>query len=204
METLLPQIAVRVQQADLEPAALFDNAQEIWLEVGFGGGEHLAEQAAQNPNVGIIGAEPFINGVAKLLIEIEERNLNNIRILHGDVRPFLMRLPSGCITRLFVLYPDPWPKKRHHKRRIINPWFLDEAARVLKPGGELRVASDIADYQRWTLMHICSRPEFFWTAEAAPDWRKRPSDWPRTRYEAKADVAGRVSAYLRFTRTDLT
>ena len=139
-------------------------------------------------------------GVAKLLSEIEDRGLENIRIHFGDARPLIEALPDASLSRLFVLHPDPWPKKRHHKRRMISPWFLAEAARLLRPGGELRVASDIPDYIRWTLMHAQHAPAFEWTAARAKDWRDRPADWPQTRYEAKAIREGRRPAYLIFRR----
>ncbi len=201
MTSLLPAVAVPLtENTALDIAALFPGAREIWLEVGFGGGEHLAWQAAQNPEVGMIGAEPFINGVAKLLTQIEDQNLGNIRIHHGDARPLLEAIPAGALSRLFVLHPDPWPKKRHHKRRMISPWFFAVAARLLKSGGELRVASDIPDYIRWTLMHAQGAPDFQWTAESPSDWRDRAPDWPETRYEAKARREGRPPVYLRFRR----
>ena len=201
METLLPEVATPdPASGSIDPAAMFPLADELWLEVGFGGGEHLAWQAAQNPHVGFVGAEPFVNGVAKLLSHIDEQNLKNIRIHFGDARPLLEALPDAALSRLFVLHPDPWPKKRHHKRRMISPWFFAEAARLLKSGGELRIASDIADYIRWTLMHVANAPAFEWTAECADDWKRRPEDWPQTRYEAKAIKEGRTPTYLIFHR----
>ncbi len=201
MRDLLPQLAMSdPAQGTIDLARLFPQAEEIWMEVGFGGGEHLAWQAAQHPHVGLIGAEPFINGVAKLLVHIEEQQLDNIRIHHGDARPLMEALPDASLARLFVLHPDPWPKTRHHKRRMISPWFFAEAARLLRPGGELRVASDIDDYIRWTLMHARSAKDFEWTATAPVDWRNRPDDWPQTRYEAKALREGRTATYLKFRR----
>ncbi len=199
IETLLPHVAVPMSGA-IDPKTLFPQADEIWLEVGFGGGEHLAWQAAQNPGAGLIGAEPFINGVAKLLVHIDDQKLQNVRVHHGDVRPLLEALPDGALSKLFVLHPDPWPKKRHHKRRMISPWFFNEAARILRSGGELRVASDIRDYIRWTLMHAQNAPAFEWRAQCAADWRTRPGDWPQTRYEAKSLREGRTPAYLVFRR----
>lgn len=201
METLLPRISVPDPDGGaVDPTTLFPQADEIWLEVGFGGGEHLAWQAVQNANIGVIGAEPFVNGVGKLLSLVDDKKLENIRIHFGDARPLLEALPDGALTRVFVLHPDPWPKKRHHKRRMISPWFLREAARLLKSGGELRVASDIRDYVRWTLMHAANAPDFEWTAESAEDWQRRPDDWLQTRYEAKALKEGRLPAYLIFRR----
>lgn len=201
METLLPKVAVPDPEAGpIELQPLFPQADDIWLEVGFGGGEHLAWQAAQNPKVGIIGAEPFVNGVGKLLTQVDDKGLRNVRIHFGDVRPLIEALPDASLSRVFVLHPDPWPKKRHHKRRMISPWFFQESARLLKPGGVLRVASDIRDYVRWTLMHAANAPEFEWVAEKSDDWKRRPEDWPQTRYEAKALKEGRQPAYLVFRR----
>lgn len=199
MGTLLPRIAVPVD-GPVNPASLFPQAEEIHLEVGFGGGEHLAWQAAHNPKAGFIGAEPFVNGVGKLLGLIDDEGLDNVRLHHGDARPLLEALPDGCLSRIYVLHPDPWPKKRHHKRRMISPWFFEEAARLLKSGGELRVASDIRDYIRWTLMHAQNADAFEWTAERSPDWKDRPADWPQTRYEAKSLREGRTPSYLVFRR----
>lgn len=201
MESLLPRIAVPDPSAGkLDPLALIPDTDETWLEVGFGGGEHLAWQAAQNPRVGVIGAEPFINGVAKLLVHVDEQALENVRIHFGDARPLMEALPDASLSRIFVLHPDPWPKKRHYKRRMISPWFFEESGRLLKSGGELRVASDIEDYVRWTLMHAQNAKDFEWTAMRADDWRVRPDDWPQTRYEAKSLREGRTPAYLVFRR----
>lgn len=199
MEERLPQLAMPLT-ASIDLAAIFPQADEIHMEVGFGGGEHLAWQAARNPNAGFIGAEPFVNGVGKLLGHIDDQSLKNIRIHHGDARPLLEALPDRGLSRIYVLHPDPWPKKRHHKRRMISPWFLEEAARLLRPGGQLRVASDIRDYVRWTLMHVQQASAFEWIAERAGDWKDRPEDWPQTRYEAKSLREGRTPAYLVFRR----
>ncbi len=201
MESLLPTMAAPdPAKGAIDPKKNFPQADEIWLEVGFGGGEHLVWQAVHNPSIGLIGAEPFVNGVGKLLGLIDQQQLKNIRIHFGDARPLLEALVDRSLTRLFVLHPDPWPKKRHHKRRMISPWFFEAAARLMKPGGELRVASDIPDYAAWTLMHAQHTPEFDWTAERADDWRLRPEDWPQTRYEAKALKEGRSPTYLVFRR----
>lgn len=183
------------------PASLFARpVREVWLEIGFGGGEHLAWQAAQNPDVGLIGAEPFINGVAKLLAQVEERQLDNIRILDDDIRPRLPQIGDATVSRAFLLFPDPWPKARHHKRRFVNQSNLAQLHRILKPGAEFRVASDIDDYIRWTLREVYRHGGFEWLAEAPDHWRQRPADWPQTRYEAKAMREGRASAYLTFRR----
>jgi tRNA (guanine-N7-)-methyltransferase len=201
VDTLLPAISTPdPERGPIDPGALFPNAARVELEIGFGGGEHLAWQAARAPEAGFIGAEPFINGVAQLLQKVDAEALSNIRIRHGDARPLIEALPDGSMSRIYVLHPDPWPKKRHYKRRMISPWFFSEAARLLRPGAELRVASDIPDYVRWTLMHAQSARAFEWTAERAGDWRTRPDDWPQTRYEAKALREGRLPAYLVFRR----
>jgi tRNA (guanine-N7-)-methyltransferase len=201
LDELLPKIAMPdPERGAIDLAAMFPDAARVELEIGFGGGEHLAWQAARNPDAGFIGAEPFINGVAQLLQKIDADGLTNIRVRHGDARPLIEALPAHSLSRIYVLHPDPWPKKRHFKRRMISPWFFAEAARLLKPGGELRVASDIPDYVRWTLMHAQNAEAFDWTAERADDWRIRPDDWPQTRYEAKALKEGRAPAYLKFTR----
>lgn len=201
VEELLPRIAMPdPEQGAIAPSVLFTGLKKFWLEIGFGGGEHLAWQAEQNPGIGMIGAEPFINGVAKLLTQVDARKLDNVRIHFGDARPLLEAIASASLDRIFVLYPDPWPKARHFKRRIISPWFLAEAARVLRPGGALRVASDIPDYIRWTLMHASQNADFEWTATTPADWRDPPADWRETRYEKKARAAGRTPTYLTFSR----
>ncbi len=201
MDEVLPRIAVSPETVS---SILQNHDGPAWLEVGFGGGEHLAWHAARNPDTLIIGAEPFVNGVAKLVRTVHEENLENVRICHGDVRPLMTHMPDGALSRIFVLHPDPWPKVRHRKRRMISPAFLKEAARLLVTGGELRVSSDIPEYIRWTLMmmqlHNRERRDFAWTARSARDWTLRPDDWPQTRYEAKALREGRQAAYLSFKR----
>ncbi len=173
---------------------------QVWMEIGFGGGEHLAWQAEANPGMGFIGCEPFLNGVAKLLSEIETRKLDNIRIWDGDAREVLDWLGDGSVARVFVLFPDPWPKVRHHKRRLISPGTLESLARVMQPGAELRIASDIGDYVRASLEAVLASNAFEWLAETARDWRERPADWPPTRYEQKALREGRKGHYLIFRR----
>jgi tRNA (guanine-N7-)-methyltransferase len=201
MQDLLPRVAMPDPEAGpVDLKALFPHTDDYELEIGFGGGEHLAWHAARAPKTGFIGAEPFVNGVAKLLQKIESEGLSNIRVHHGDARPMIEALPTGAFSRIFVLHPDPWPKKRHYKRRMISPWLFKEAARLLRSGGTLRVASDIPDYVRWTLMHAQNAADFEWTAERADDWRTRPADWPQTRYESKAIREGRPPAYLVFRR----
>ena len=191
---LLPQVAVDLTRpfVPLGP--------ETWLEIGFGGGEHLIWQARNNPTVQMIGCEPFEDGVIKVLRAIEEDKLANIRLHADDARPLLRWLPDASIARAFVLFPDPWPKKKQQKRRLINAAFLSELARIMKPGAELRIGTDIADYARAIMIGFQAEPRFAWQADGPADWRVRPDDWPETRYEQKAKREGRVSAYLRFRR----
>ena len=183
MDTLLPQI--RVPQKAFDPLSLKPDAAEVWLEIGFGGGEHMAAQAARAPQVLIIGAEPFLNGVASALRHIDEQALKNVFLQDGDARELLAHLPDASISRAFILFPDPWPKARHNKRRLIQPEVVAELARVLKPGGTLRFATDWADYADWTLERILASPHFDWPAERADDWRIPPADHVTTRYEEK-------------------
>lgn len=203
MESLLPRIAVPdPEKGPIGLKALFPGKEQFELEVGFGGGEHLAAQALARPQAGFIGAEPFVNGVGKLLVHIDADGLDNVRIHFGDARPLMEALPEASLSSVYVLFPDPWPKARHFKRRIVSPWFFAEAARLVRPGGRLRVASDVDDYVRWTLMHAQDAPAFLWTAERAADWKTRPADWPETRYERKAVAAGRRPVYLEFRRIE--
>ena len=201
LETLLPKLSLDLPaEGRLDPASLFPDARAVWLEIGFGGGEHLAAQAGAHPEVGLIGVEPFITGVAKLLNLIEEGGLTNVRILVDDARLLLTALPDASIARTFILFPDPWPKLRHHKRRIVSRSTVPELARVMRPGAELRLATDDADYARWMLEAVLAERRFAWLAERAADWRERPPDWPATRYEEKARAAGRAPVFLRFER----
>jgi tRNA (guanine-N7-)-methyltransferase len=183
LETLLP--AIRVPPAPFEPATLMPAARAVWVEIGFGGGEHMAAQAARHPDTLILGAEPFQNGVASALRHLDAQGLTNVRIQDGDARELLARLPGASVARVFVLFPDPWPKARHHKRRLIQADTVAELARVLKAGGRLRFASDWADYVDWALARIIANPAFRWTAQSAADWRAPPADHVTTRYEEK-------------------
>ncbi|MGB0661998.1 MAG: tRNA (guanosine(46)-N7)-methyltransferase TrmB [Mangrovicoccus sp.] len=172
----------------------------VWLEIGFGGGEHMVHQAASNPDVGIIGCEPYINGVAMLLGKVRRAGVRNLAVHPGDVRDLFDVLPDASIDRAFLLYPDPWPKKRHHRRRFVTPEFLDPLAQALKPGAIFRIATDIPDYVRQSLEQLLPRPEFEWLAKGPQDWREPWGDWYSTRYEQKALGEGRVPHYLTFRR----
>ncbi len=174
-------------------------AREIWLEIGFGGGEHMLHQAENNPDVGIIGAEPFINGVAMLLGKVRKAGVSNLRIHPGDARDLFDVLPDKSLSKVFLLYPDPWPKARHHRRRFVTEEHLFPLARAIKPGAEFRVATDIPDYVRQTLEEV-PKAGFSWQAERARDWRESWPDWYSTRYEQKALREGRVPHYLTFLR----
>ncbi len=187
VETLLPKLAIPEGHAgSLDPLTLFDGkAREAWLEIGFGGGEHLAGQATLHPDSGILGAEPFLEGVAKLLSEVEARALPNVRIRRGDARQLVDQLGAKSIDRVFILFPDPWPKTRHRKRRLIQPEFVTDLARVMKPGARLRFATDWADYANRALNDVLRDGRFEWTAEHADDWRKPPPDHVTTRYQEK-------------------
>lgn len=177
---------------------LFDG-KPVWLEVGFGGGEHLVHQAAQNPDIGIIGAEPYINGVAMLLGKIRRAGVENLAVHAGDARDLMDVLPAASIDRAFLLYPDPWPKARHHRRRFVTAEHLEPLARALKPGSVFRVATDIEDYVRQTLQEV-PQYGFKWLANSPDDWRRPWPDWISTRYEQKALREGRTPHYLTFIR----
>lgn len=186
------------ERKDLDLDGLF-GGRPVWLEVGFGGGEHLVHQAERNPDVGIIGAEPYINGVAMLLGKIRQANADNIAIHPGDARDLMDVLPENSISRAFLLYPDPWPKTRHHRRRFVTQEHLEPLARCLKPGSIFRVATDIPDYVRQTLEEV-PKAGFEWLAERPADWRECWDDWISTRYEQKALREGRTPHYLTFRK----
>jgi tRNA (guanine-N7-)-methyltransferase len=197
----LPEVALAVPESGrIDPATLFADRRPLWLEIGFGGGEHLAAQAAAHPDRGLIGCEPFISGVARLLALAEVLALTNLRIVVDDARLLLDALPDGCLERIFVLFPDPWPKARHHKRRLVNAATAAQFARLLLPGGELRLATDDMGYARAMLLALLPVGELAWQARGPSDWRARPADWPATRYEDKAREAGRGCVFLCFRR----
>jgi tRNA (guanine-N7-)-methyltransferase len=207
-ETLFPDLQVDLSRPFAETVGATLNARPLWLEVGFGGGEHLlwqVDNAREKPL--IIGCEPFEDGVGKVLAAIEDhgsglenRRASAIKLHQDDARPLMRWLPDASVDRAFVLFPDPWPKKKHTKRRLVNSAFLAEMARVLKRGAELRVGTDIPDYARTILMAFQDEPRFRWQAATADDWRIRPDDWPATKYEQKAITEGRDRAYMRFKR----
>jgi len=202
IEHLLPRLALDIgQPVPSDLADLFDPpADEIRLEIGFGGGEHLIAEALAFPNVGFIGCEPYVNGMAKILTQIEAHNIGNIRLLAGDAAELLAWAPPHSLARIDLIHPDPWPKRRHWKRRFVQDATVAAMARALKPHGEFRFVSDIADYCAWTLERLARSPDFFWTAERAGDWRLPWADYTMTRYGRKAEREGRHAAYLRFLK----
>jgi tRNA (guanine-N7-)-methyltransferase len=200
---LLPRLRVPLplSGAPLDLAHLFPQPRSgLWLEIGFGSGEHLAEQARRHPEIGFIGCEVFINGVAALVRQVERLGLANVRIFDDDARLLLAALPEASIDRAFLLFPDPWPKTRHAKRRFIGPGNLPTMAHILADGAEFRVATDDAGYVRWTLQHLIGHPAFCWVAARPQDWRNPPEDWVETRYQQKAVAARRPPVFLCFRR----
>ena len=218
LESFLPKVRLPeiTGQTEVDPASCFPlPVSSVWLEVGFGGGEHLAEQSRRHPETGFIGAEVFLNGVTSLLthltgmerrgdvdenVGLAEGRVDNVRVYDEDVRDILPRFKAGSFERIYVLFPDPWPKRRHADRRFIGPKNLPVLARLLKSGGELRVASDDMNYIRWSLQHLMNSDDFEWMAQTADDWRKPPADWVNTRYELKALAKGKKPVYLVFKR----
>lgn len=202
-DTLLPKLGLDLaKRAPTDLRTLFPlPVGELRLEIGFGGAEHLIAQANVNPNCGFIGSDAFVNGVAKALAAIDENKLANVRLHFGDASDLVDWLPRDALARIDLLYPDPWPKRRHWKRRFIQDDSLKRLARILKPGGELRFATDIADYAVYALARVLRSPDFVWTAERADDWRQAWPDFFGTRYEAKAKREGRTPAYFIFRKT---
>jgi tRNA (guanine-N7-)-methyltransferase len=202
VENLLPHLALRVDApAPMDLAGLFDPpAQAVRLEIGFGGGEHLAAEAQAFPHIGFIGCEPYVNGMAKILAQIEARNIGNIKLFAGDAAELLAWAPPQSLDRIDLIHPDPWPKRRHWKRRFVQDATVAAMARVLKPGAEFRFVCDIDDYVAWTLAHLARSRDFAWTAERADDWRLPWAGYTMTRYGAKAAREGRRAVYLRFRR----
>ena len=199
MDAVFPTIDVGpAVKGSVNPLADIDG--QLWLEIGFGGAEHLLWQAERNPDATLLGVEPFLNGVSKAVKGVHDRGLTNIRLHRGDVRDVLDLLPDASLDRVFVLFPDPWPKTRHNKRRIINMKFIEDLYRVIKPGGRLRFASDIIHYVDWALTRIKRHDGFDWPVQERSDWRVRPDDWPSTRYLEKAIREGRSGYFFEFIR----
>jgi len=199
LDTLLPRLRVPAD-GPIDLATLFPGCTSVTLEIGFGGGEHLAAEARAHPDTGFIGCEPFVNGMAKLLAVIDAEGLSNLRLWDRDATELLPLLPEGALETVYLLYPDPWPKRRQRKRRFLSDDSLPALARTMRPGGELRFATDIDDYAGWTLARILRSPDFEWAAQRASDWLLPWPGWTGTRYEAKAKGEGRAAVYLTFRR----
>jgi tRNA (guanine-N7-)-methyltransferase len=202
IENLLPHLALDIAgPTPADAATMFDPpAQALRLEIGFGGGEHLIAEAQAFPDTGFIGCEPYVNGMAKILAQIEAHNIRNVRLLAGDAAELLAWLPPQSLTRIDLIHPDPWPKRRHWKRRFVQDATIAAMARVLTSGGEFRFVSDIDDYANWTLWHLLRSPDFEWCAMRADDWRLPWAGFTKTRYGQKAEREGRKATYLRFRR----
>jgi tRNA (guanine-N7-)-methyltransferase len=199
---LLPHLALDLTSSPPDAIGdLFDpRREEIRLEIGFGGGEHLAAEAQSFAAAGFIGCEPYVNGMAKILSQIEAHNIANIRLFAGDAAELLAWLPARSLSRIDLIHPDPWPKRRHWKRRFVQDATVAAMARVLEAGGEFRFISDIDDYCAWTLGHLARSPDFVWLAERADDWKRPWEGFTMTRYARKAEREGRAATYLRFRR----
>ncbi|MBL4800919.1 MAG: tRNA (guanosine(46)-N7)-methyltransferase TrmB [Emcibacter sp.] len=203
LDDCLPKMEILLAESGgaVDPEDYFESScQDYWLEIGFGKGEHLAEQAKSHPDIGMLGSEPFLNGVSGLVDLIVQEDLANVRIFRDDARLLMDSLPDESIGRAFILFPDPWPKARHHKRRIVSAGNIAVLSRILKDGAELRIGTDHMEYCRWIMAHMLENPDFVWLCDAPEDWRVRPDDWPASRYEIKSLEQGRISSYLRFVR----
>jgi tRNA (guanine-N7-)-methyltransferase len=200
IDELLPELQIDIASLSESSTLFKQKPADLWIEIGFGGGEHLVDDAKRHPDIGFIGCEPFINGVAKLLAGIEEDELENIRVHAGDALEILKALPDASLGRVTILYPDPWPKTHQKKRRFISDASIIEIARTLRQGCELHFATDIDDYSAWALARVLRSDLFDWIARTSDDWTRPWPDWPGTRYEAKALIAGRHPAYLTFVK----
>ncbi len=207
LDELLPHLAPpgvawadNPERTPVDFKSMVEGARAAWLEIGFGGGEHLVAMAKANPDIAMIGCEPFINGVAMCLGGLKRADVDTARIHAGDARELFDVAQDNAFERIFVNYPDPWPKSRHHKRRFVSPANVAHLSRVCAPGGRLHIATDIPDYVRHSLEALSGFPEFRWTAERPSDWREPWADWPSTRYEQKALREGRTPHYLTFVR----
>lgn len=193
VEELLPQLAP-------QPSAPHEGYAKLALEIGFGGGEHLLAQAAHNPDTLFIGCEPYINGVAKCLAGIDEQKLKNIRLFTRDARELIEALPDACLDAVFILFPDPWPKVRHNKRRLVNAETLSMLARIHKKGGRLLIATDHVDYSVWIIEVLLNHPDYAWAAKEQADWKNPPSDWTTTKYQRKTTEQGREPVFMECVR----
>jgi tRNA (guanine-N7-)-methyltransferase len=201
VDNMLPHLALDLSKPLGDPAALFPHRPEsFWMEIGFGGGEHMIQEALRHPDVGVFGCEPFVNGVAKALALIAEADLCNIRLYNGDAGDVIDAMPDATLSCVYLLYPDPWPKRRQHKRRFLSDDMLARLARVMRSGAELRFATDIDHNAGWVLARILRAPDFVWPAQSAADWHVPWPDWESTRYESKALSEGRQPAYFTFLR----
>lgn len=201
LDTLYPSLEIKLKQDEsLNPQEIFPEFTKFHLEIGFGGGEHLAWRAETSPDTGFIGCEPFLTGVANLLTSIDYLDLKNIRIVHDDARLLVKALPDACLERLYILFPDPWHKKRHNKRRIVHDETIGDFSRVLKPGGQLIMATDISEYGEWMQDVLSKRPEFTSTLGNRQSLYERPEQWPQTKYERKGIEAGRQAIFLMYTK----
>jgi len=203
LKEVLPRVGLDLSRAcPSTAAALFARpCSEVWLEIGYGGAEHLIWQAIQNPHVGLIGCEVFEDGVVKALASIEEQGINNVKLAVEDARDILRWLPENSLARVFILFPDPWPKRRHVKRRLVSGHLFPLLLRAMTPGAELRIATDIGDYARTMLLAVRAFPGLAWEASGPEDWRARGPGWPATRYERKALAEGRRCYFFRFRKT---
>ena len=214
LDCFLPKVAIK-PETPIDKSLFNIPTNELWLEIGFGNGEHLAAQALKHPDIGFIGAEVFKNGIANLLtlltgikqntdmpehITLLPERVDNVRIWDDDVRLLFTRIPDGALNRVFLLFPDPWPKKRHASRRFVNPENLKEIARILQKGGLFRIATDHSVYKSWTLRRMTEDHNFRWTAKTGNDWRRQPADWVETKYQRKAVAEGRRPIFLDFER----
>lgn len=204
LESLLPSLQCDLALVRHDPFSCFlSPVTEIHLEIGFGGGEHLLAQAQRCPHVGFMGCEPFLDGMVKVLQELETHPCSNVSLYQGDAGDILQALPEAGLERVYCFYPDPWPKWRHHKRRFLSDNVIERLSVVLKPGGSVRFATDSEDYAAWTLARFLDSPLFAWEATGARDWTLPWENWIATRYEQKAQREGRVSAYLTFRRVEI-